>query len=333
MGRKKIFLHIGYPKTGTTTMNEYISLQIKKIKCYVPNVSHDYLRANNDSKLFEDNYVVKDLVENFIFKDYDSSKPFSLLRDIKEDSIFISTTGPLSAFFFKGRFVGKDMHIKPEQVAKRIFEVFADEFDVKVIISIRKQSDWIPSAYAEWHQYYSKINDYNSIDKFASSFKDLTCGFAQDINYENVVTSFEKILGKDNIYIAVFEKLKLDPGNYYRSLIDFMGGDIDAALLDNVPKRNVRETAGMVKRIDVLTLSKLLFFYKLRYFPNLSLGLIKRFPTALMLLSKVKWPSNNQAEIIKLKEEDKQEIFNLYQEENMKLSDRYDLGLKDFGYY
>jgi len=333
MVKKNLFLHIGYPKTGTTTMQECISLQIKGVKSFIPNVDHEYLRSLSDDKVFNDNYIVKQLVENFIFEDYDPRKSLALLGGVKENKIFISTTGPLSALFFKGRFVGKDKHLKPEQVAKRISEVFSEEFDVKVIISIRRQSDWIPSAFAEWHQYFSKISDYSSLDKFVSSFKDLNSEFAQDINYSNVVTPFEKILGKDNIYIAVFEQLKRDPVNYYRSLIGFMGGDIDGALLENVPKRNVRETAGEQKRVNVLTLSQLLFFYKLRYFPNLSLGLIKRFPIGLNLLSKVKWPSNNQSEKIKISEDDVQEIFTLYQEENMNLSERYNLGLDVYGYY
>ena len=159
MVKKNLFLHIGYPKTGTTTMQECISLQIKGVKSFIPNVDHEYLRSLSDDKVFNDNYIVKQLVENFIFEDYDPRKSLALLGGVKENKIFISTTGPLSALFFKGRFVGKDKHLKPEQVAKRISEVFSEEFDVKVIISIRRQSDWIPSAFAEWHQYFSKISD------------------------------------------------------------------------------------------------------------------------------------------------------------------------------
>jgi len=93
----------------------------------------------------------------------------------------------------KGPYVSIGERIKPEQVVLRIPQVFDGEFDVKVIIFIRKQSDWITSVFAEWHQYCSKINDYNSHDKFASCFKDVNCGFAQDINYENVVMPFDKI--------------------------------------------------------------------------------------------------------------------------------------------
>jgi hypothetical protein len=332
MNKKKIFLHIGYPKTASTTMQQFISLKIKGLKCFIPNVSHEYLNSTNDKKLFEENYLIKDLVENFIIEDYDSSKPLALLRQTK-DNIFISTTGPLSAFFFKGRYVRRNKHIKPEQIAKRVFEVFGAEFDVKVIITIRKQVDWIPSAYAEWHQYFSKIKKYNSIEKFASSFKDLNYGFAQNINFTNVVAPFEKTLGMNNIYISVFEQFKYDPINYYKGLIDYMGGEIDEKILENIPKLNVRETSGNLKKIDNLTLSKLIFFFKLRHFPNLSLGMIKRFPNVLKLLSKVKWPSNNQRVKIKLSKEDKQDIFNVYQAENMSFSKYYDLNLEDYEYF
>ena len=84
----------------------------------------------------------------------------------------------------------------------------------------------------------------------------------------------------------------------YRSLIGFMGGEIDEVLLANVPKRNVRETATEYKRINVLTLSEFLYFFKLRYFPNLSLGLIVRFPFVLKLLSKIRLPSKDQSQTI-----------------------------------
>ena len=314
-------------------MNECVALNIKGVKCFIPNANYEYMRSLNNNRIHEENIKIKQLVENFISEKYDLSESLDVLMNVKEDSIFISTTGPLSALFFKGLYVKKGEYVTPELLASRISAVFSEKFDVKVIISIRMQSAWIPSAFAEWHQYYSKITDVNTFVKFVTCFKDHNHRFAMGINFENVVSPFERRFGKNNIYVAVFEQLQQDPAAYYSALINFMGGEIEDTVLENLPKRNVRETVGKYKRINVLNISELLYFYKLRKFPNLSFGLTKRAPLLVKLLSKIKWPSKDRSETIKMTEADKQDINDLYLETNKALSNRFDLHLEKYGYY
>jgi len=315
-------------------MNECIMPYIRNVKCFIPNANPDFLRSFYDKDAFDDNFELKHLVEYFIYTDNGLSTSLDLLKNLDSERVFISTTGPMSAFFFRGKYVKGKNYVTGDLIARRVKEVFCENFDVKVIVSIRRQSGWIPSAYAEWHRYFSMINGYHNLDNFVSHFKDMNSPFYRGLDYMNVVESFEDVLGKDNVYVAVYEQLSNDFTGYYKGLLEFIGGDLDDAVLQSRPSRNVRHRLDHSKKIDPLTLFDKLHSYKVRWFPNLSFKLIKRMPVLIKAMSYVRLPiGGGDGDKIMLSDSESRELDDLYESSNRKLSDKYALSLEKYGYF
>ncbi len=334
MIKKDLYLHIGYPKTGATTLQECVALNLKNVKSYIPNVNFKYLQRHNNRQLIQESHQARHLIENFAYPHVDLSNNIqSLLLDPKEEKIFISTVGILSAQFFKGHYTSKEQFFTPEKAAQRIAEVFSKQFNVKIIITIRRQASWIPSAYAEWYHYFSQISDSNTFKAFSQHFVDIEHFCHQGINYNNVIAPFEKKFGKNNLYIGVFEQLQQNPQSYFNQLTAFMGTKLDENLLTTIPRKNVRATADDYKKIDKLNLADLLYFFKLRVFPNLKLNFTKHVPSLVSLLTHFRLPYRDISKTIILSPEEELRIMQAFKEDNYLLSQRYDLDLDSYGYF
>lgn len=333
MSKKNLFLHIGYPKTGCTTMHECISLNIQGIKTFIPNVNFKFLQALKDPNITDENHQIKQLLENFNNTKFDVKPALNTLLKVKQQDIFISTTGPLSALFFLGHYTEKGKYITPEEIAKRLADIFSPSFNVRIIVTIRKQSDWIPSAFAEWYHYYSRVKGCDTFKDFLTCFKNSEHLYYQGIDYLHVLKPFEHLFGRDNIFVGIFEQLKADPEKYYTSLITFMGGSIDHDLIRTVPKRNVRATKENHKQVTKLNLSELIYFFKLRAFPNISFNMTKRFPWLIRVLTKIRLPYRDISKTIIMSDDDIEKINNVYKNTNSLLSEHYQLQLDKYGYY
>ena len=128
---KRIFLHIGQPKTATTTIQNFLSINQAKL------IKHGWLYPNAGRQ-----YAAHHLLGNFFraapIHWIGQADPAQVMADLKReidesncDNIILSTE---SLYFAEN----------PDQ-----FAAYLKDFDVSVVVFLRRQDEWIESAYQE----------------------------------------------------------------------------------------------------------------------------------------------------------------------------------------
>lgn len=193
--RRKIILHIGSAKTGSSTIQAF-------------------LRANRDY-LSEQGYVVPDrhlglgpqvtgehvfATQNLI-TDPDKSRTrrsFEGLRSEPEDGkIVLISAENLS---------NPDVHLH--------FQEALAEFDAQVIIYIRRQDDLLTSS---WQQWYSKI----SHDFHAYIIREM----AKIGHWDKIIQGWESVVGEGKVTVRIFDRTDMVEGDLLRDFAHAIGLD------------------------------------------------------------------------------------------------------------
>ena len=109
--------------------------------------------------------------------------------------------------------------------AKLFSEVCATR-KTKVVFYIRRQDDLIASSWQQWHS--KTETDYGAF--LLKSLRTLG-------NWENVINAWEKIVGKDNIRLGVFERNKFHNGDIIQDFIHKIGAHAHMDTFD-IPEVN-----------------------------------------------------------------------------------------------
>ncbi|WP_341327018.1 sulfotransferase domain-containing protein [Methylotuvimicrobium sp. KM2] len=324
--KKTIFIHVGYPKTGTTTLQNHFFPKIEDIQ---------YLGKFYDK---ENKFVFQDeLIAKIIFNNEVGSQVSSVLDDrtIKNKAILSE-----EAFLFDclriSRVNGKDYLPSCNNIAMALRRAFDENrYDVKILISIRKQDDMIASLYAQsYTHYYCKYNKTDTFLKFIDLFLqgNGNHAFKKALDYNDVVSQYKKIFGDRNIHVIVFEQLQQNPQEFYNNLCDILG--VDGAHLEKElinKQENIRSTSQGHKEIRKTTLLDKLYFFKEKYLPIAKIKLTKRQKEWLrsIVLSK----NDHVSKSISMDSEQRKAILGIYENANKKLSQSFKLSLGNYGYY
>lgn len=181
---KHIYFHIGMLKTGTTSLQEFLYfnralLEESGIGFYVPkDANWRQKRANGDFLLSQSK---KSLFE---FSKY--AKMF--------DNLLISE----ELFWIHG--------IKNPGIWKRTYDLIKQLVDdttiVHPVIYIRRQDEWILSAWKEWLTHPKPF--IYSFDETLQHYKD-----NQGLDYYTQLKNIESVFGKENMIVRVYEKKRL----------------------------------------------------------------------------------------------------------------------------
>ena len=120
-----------------------------------------------------------------------------------------------------------------ERVLKNLTAV---QRDCGMLVCLRNASDWLPSLYLQEtrghfrrhnrpHKF--KRNAYLPIEAWMKRCSKLNGGLDRWLCHVENIRTAVKLLGKENVQVLVFEKLRSDPRAYYRQIADFL--DIDVA--------------------------------------------------------------------------------------------------------
>lgn len=114
----------------------------------------------------------------------------------------------------------------------RYFRKFGSEYNVKVIFYIRRQDDFLASA---WQQWASKIR--GDLNEWLAE----ACKSQADWNY--TISGWESVVGEGNVIPRIFERQSLPQGDVVRDFIETLGfspdefslpeGDVNASF-DNL---------------------------------------------------------------------------------------------------
>jgi len=228
-GIDHILVHIGFPKTATTWLQEYV-------------FSNSELGFTSPwgtrSGLAIDQFV---LSSPFYF---DPQNAFNVFLETAGDALASGLVPVLSEETLvgdptSGKYWGKT-------AADKISQTFPT---AKIVISIREQRSFILSAYKE----YVLAGGTVSIDRFLGlGDAVLRPGFEgicqrNSLEYDRVISYYQSLFGKQNVIVLAYEELRSNPDRYLGRLFRFAGVETSSSPLTD--KRTHVGQKGLTLRI------------------------------------------------------------------------------------
>jgi hypothetical protein len=325
--KQVFYLHIGYPKTATTTLQKYIFVNLKNIY-YLGNFSEvkneNYLINQNIAKLMFDIYNETTLnIDEYAKKINSELKMISVKQNflLSFEQIIYHATFPRKI---------NNQYTSPLpilEIINRICKIFKKFYELKIIITLRKQDELFYSLYAESYlDHLSMHNNINSIDKYSSLV--FNNKYLESVlNYELILIEIIKNIELNNLLVMTFEEFVTNKEKFLKKIVSFLQCKYSDIKLIPISNENNR-TKNNSKIIKVNTFYFLLAQYKIKFFGYKSMGIGKYFKW----LKKVELPSFKKNKI-EINLDLKQKILNKYCNSNKIVSNKFGLELEKYGYY
>jgi len=192
-----MFIHIGYPKTATTWLQQNVFPSHPEIEYWNPHIPQ-YAWLN-------------DIVTLHDF-DFDANK------------IRVKTLNVPSVETTKAKLISWERLLGNPYTGGRDSRVIADRLhaifpDAKIIISIRHQLDMIDSLYRQYiHQ-----GGGCGFESFLNMHPESSLYFSLDyLFYDRIVDYYQKLFGFDAVLVCLYESLKESPVEFLIQLFSFL---------------------------------------------------------------------------------------------------------------
>jgi len=323
---KRIVIHIGYPKTATTTLQEavFVKLHQKKKINYLGKTN--FIRYSKGKQFILSNSLINSVVFDI---------PFQERVNISETKLNIISNEDLCLIpYFKEIQTKKkvvDPFLYPRKL-KTYFENFADE--IIIFVTLRNQTELIYSSYVERYHLFKDDEKRNSFNKFLLKEIDNLADIYRVFRFSDILTEYSNIFGRKNIHILLYEDLKYDQHFFCKELSRII--DVQSSILENLLAmnnlRNKRKTkegyyAEIVEARKITNVLKklpnnrvidvLLSAYKNTWDNEISF---------FKILSKLLY-KRNYVFIPKFTEEHKKIIVNKFRESNIRLSEDFGVSI------
>lgn len=213
---QQVFIHVGYPKTGTSFLQEQVFPNIGEINTYWA----------GDKGIYEVRKLL-DIVRccNCSFEPEKIKARFSKI--ISKDKPALITDESLIGDVFS--YNCTDMYVTMERI-KNVFK------NVKIIVGIRDVESITKSLYSQ----YIKEGGTCKMKGFTDSFLNRE----HRLNYKHYIKFLNKVFGKGNVYVMDFENLKKDKKKFVDDLCKFM--EVKTPKYDD-KKFNVKYTLWQIR--------------------------------------------------------------------------------------
>jgi len=310
----KTYIHIGYPKNASTTLQTDIFPSIEKA-CYLG-------RLYGSKKGF----ITTDVQEAMHSVAMSDSVDFSQgnVREKIQKSIqtFAGESDKLIVSWeaFSNNVTDRGL------MAERLKELFPD---ARILVVIRNQMDALRSMYAFLvRERGGNINvSYGrpSVRSFERWITDqeafLPRSFLLTLRYNEFISHYWKLFGKDKVTVLLFEELVHSPDKFFDKLARYFDVEnIDYARTSSAPKRN-KSPSG-----------KALSYYRLRSrLPNVELS---KYLPAIVSQQWHKFLSSSSGKHAapELPLAMQERVMNMYREGNRKLQQDLQINLADYGF-
>jgi hypothetical protein len=310
----KLFLHVGYPKTGTSSLqhnlfsghSEISSLQRERNIFLVRqeicnNEEIDFPTVREDAKAV----VAKQPKERIVYSDE-------------------AYTEPLNA--------RTACDIGPTRVARRLHAVFPPEdFDTEVIVVLRKQQDLLLSWYSFMYHENFKHSTIESINdliyKGTHNGGAVSEAFIEWLDFREVLDAYTESFGQDRVHVLVYEQMSADLPAFLSALCSSLGIGLDEAteIMETGSKRNISKKNGSYHTPS--TIYNVLGRIKYRFFPFLD------SPRKYFGDRVVDAIRNFNSQTVEISDESMQILRSAYAEKNAYVADRYGIDLEHWGYF
>jgi hypothetical protein len=313
--RKKIFLHLGYPKTATSALQKYVFPSLESV-CFLGKYEgqvNKFSIKGLEQLLFD--------VSTHSFEDFKSLKPDCNCLELLEDNSLISEEVILFNILRPTLWKSNSVRFSDVLSNLKYIESMAN-VEFKIIMTIRKQTEMITSVYAQcYNSCYSRIGDLSSFEMFLKCFISDT-SFSSILKYDQVLLELRKEF--DDVYLAIYEEIQ--NGAFFEILSSIFDEKIDDKILK---KDNVRSGKGY-KKVDDFTLSDLLgsLRHKIPFMRHVKMPMIRK----LLHKVKVKKMDSISKQVV-LSDEELALIQKYYKESNCNIEKEAGVDLASLGYY
>ena len=249
---KKLILHLGYPRTGTKTLQFYLFKKHSGI---------NYLGRFPDHDNSHNEIIIKILsLSNEEFEDYFAQ----LLIDINNLRFELDKINLISdEFFLLNDFLYNKIPI--ENSIERINRICkASHIDLEILLSIRNQTEIIKSIYIVTFLTSLKTNIVNLINQIKGKDTDYyTKKFLSSFDYFSMFNKISHFISEENINVIFFEKLKYDPVDYYNEISKILKID-NLETIRLTKDRKVHTSSEMIFNDPNLSTSYEIFLFKLK---------------------------------------------------------------------
>ncbi|NGP75921.1 hypothetical protein G3570_04700 [Balneolaceae bacterium YR4-1] len=238
---KKLIIHIGYPKTATT------SLQLNLLGDLWREHKIEYINHLKEPKPYLGNIRCYKNIQSIIsgrnYSDFELKNELKSLEHIKK-SITVISAETLSTIYPDHNFANLDSFAYKN--AQKFKETFSGYFDViEIVIGIRAQREIVHAVYKQW---YNEIVGENPI--FEDFTKWLEENFSKSkseqsilFNYNIFIQEYCKVFGRKNVHILLYEDLLHDKNMYYNKLAFIF--DTEKSKVQTSLERNIRNKSNL----------------------------------------------------------------------------------------
>lgn len=333
---KTLIVHIGYPKTATT------SIQLNLLAGLYSEGKIEYINHLNKEVDYAGHFYCRNVL-NYIMGGEYTTDVATELEELKKIDANVSVISNENISFFCENFSWAYSSGKAVNNVQRLKEVFEHIFDeVKILMTLRCQLTMIPSFYTQ--QYFSIIGEQHKFKDYGSWINE---NFGDEMSLENLMFNYAEMyktykdsFGVENVYVLLFEDLKKDKITSYGLLSQVLNVPIEFIYdtLDNASRNMSKKDKGslyvdnptfekVVKNKVKSTLKKIL--------PEQKIVLIGRLLKNLIPSSILNKELNKKVEIRGLTVQEVVYLQNRFCESNKKLAEDLDLDnnkLKEYGY-
>lgn len=308
----KTYIHIGYPKNASTTLQMDIFPNIKDVS-YLGRI-YNSEQPFVSKELSEAVYAIsmQDSVE-FSYQEVEEKIQRSLRNiNIQSDKLAISWEA------FSHNVADRKL------IAERLNKLFPD---ASILVIIRNQMDALQSMYAFLVcQMGKNINvsygrpSIASFEKWISEQEDFLCrSYISTLKYYEFISEYWKLFGKEKVTVLLFEELANSPELFFEKMALFFDTKCITPSGPFPPRRNTKPT------------NKALLYYKLRsHFPHITPS--KFLPGMVIKWVRIFFNSGARTRGEKIPLQMQERLMNMYRESNRKLQQELGVDLGKHGY-
>src|SRR5262245_6505120 len=208
---KSITIHVGLPKTATTSLQE---------KVFAAHPDIRYLGPKADYPVFDEVMAALSFAESL---NYEAARSAQIVKGLL--SSLRSDEKPLVSSYEALTAQGRDRLTKAERL-KALFP------DARIVITLRRPEDMVVSIYFQWLKGFGgKRREAPSLASWLEEdWRDSWKGNFLRLQYARVVDLYRSLFGVANVLILFFEDLVSERPKFARQLSSFIGVDEQATV-------------------------------------------------------------------------------------------------------
>ena len=304
-----IALHIGFSKTGTTTLQHHLFSKHSQVRYLGKPYTDEFLKEEIHRLIRLESLVY----DPSALKQYLSSKIFNG-NGAAENVVILSEEMLVS--YSKVRDKG--------MVARRLLDVFPT---AKIIITIRNQFEILKAAYLSRGRVLEYIpSRYSGLhvtfDEWLQlSYRNIENSYLGHIDYFKTVDHYSKLFGKENVCVLLLEEFVGNRRDYLKKMAVFLNIDIE---------ESIKLTEGKHEHKEITQAQLNFERFRSHFYPLSRVPLLFKPVDALFRLRGAF--RKEKTARVSVSEEWKKRLCALYRESNKKLAENFILPLDKYDY-